>query len=70
MARRFRAARETGRAIFTKAEQYFANSVEAGFDFAFDVDSGLGFDPSLYDVTLTPEERLERASTATALPPN
>ena len=32
----FLAARETGRAVFTKAEQYFAKLVEAGFDFAFD----------------------------------
>ena len=57
---RFLAARENGRAMFNKAEQYFAKLVEAGFDFAFEVDSEEGFDPELYDLTLTPEERMER----------
>lgn len=56
----FLAARETGRAVFTKAEQYFAKLVEAGYEFMFDIDSEEGFDPSLYDITLTPEERLAR----------
>jgi predicted TIM-barrel fold metal-dependent hydrolase len=55
----FEEARESGRAIFTRAEHYFAALVEAGFDFAFELDPDSDFDPSSYDVSLTPEERLK-----------
>jgi predicted TIM-barrel fold metal-dependent hydrolase len=57
---RFESARERGRAIFNKAEQYFASLVEAGYDFSFEIESDEGFDPELYDLHLTPEERLGR----------
>jgi predicted TIM-barrel fold metal-dependent hydrolase len=57
---RFEAAREHGRAVFHRAEQYFARLVAAGFDFAFEIESDSGFDPELYDIKLTPEERIAR----------
>lgn len=55
----FEAARSNGRAIFNKAEQYFATLVEAGFDFSFEINQESGFDPAIYDVVLTPEERID-----------
>ena len=42
------------------AEQYFARLVEAGYDFSFEIESESGFDPELYDLKLTPQERLAR----------
>ena len=57
---RFEAAREHGRAVFNRAEQYFARLVAAGYDFAFEIESESGFDPELYDLKLTPEERIAR----------
>lgn len=57
---RFEAARQHGKAVFTRAEQYFARLVAAGYDFAFEIESESGFDPELYDLKLTPEERIAR----------
>ena len=56
----FEAARDHGRAVFHDAEQYFARLVAAGFDFSFEIESESGFDPELYDLKLTPEERIAR----------
>jgi predicted TIM-barrel fold metal-dependent hydrolase len=57
---RFEAARQHGKAVFHDAEQYFARLVEAGYNFSFEIDNDQGFDPELYDLKLTPEERVAR----------
>lgn len=56
----FMTALAAGKAIFHKAEQYYAALVKAGFDFSFEVDPDLDFDPERFDLKLTPQERLER----------
>lgn len=57
---RFEAARQHGKAVFHDAEQYWARLVAKGYNASFEIDPDQDFDPELYDLKLTPEERIER----------
>lgn len=56
----FEAARAHGKSVFAKGEQYWAALVKAGYSSSFEIDTEQSFDPELYDIKLTPEERIER----------